>query len=258
MRIFLFKQHKTLFLSNADIIEGIATMEPRDLERSILLSLLNLTREAPVSRSILRRESRVSSSVLRDFLERLSGEDLILLYGDRVEVSPTQRIRIAVRAIALGGDLEKISRGLGWSEFENFVALAFKENGYSLKKHLRFRSQGRRWEIDLIAMCRPLLILVECKHWLRGLSASVIKKTVKGHLTKTQAFTEVLLGMIEKIGLSGWTHAMVVPALVNLTQSHFKFFEDVPIVPVLQLPSFLSDLPAYTASIKHLRVDLSP
>lgn len=231
-------------------------MDSRDIERRLLLSLLKLTKEGPASSSMLQKESRMPASVLRAFLEKLYSEGLIQLHNDRVEASPMQRIRIAVRSLALGGDFEGVSRSLGWLEFEDIVALAFEENSYAVRRRLRFRSQGRRWEIDVLALRRPLLILVECKHWLHGFSASAIKKTVGEHLTKTQAFTEILLGLKEKLGLSDWPHATLVPVLVSLTRSPFKFYEGVPIVSVLQLPSFLSDLSAYATHLTHLRVDL--
>jgi len=231
---------------------------PRDIERRVLLSILDLTREGPTSSATIRRRSRVPESTLREFLERLYDGGLIRLSGDRVEASPTQRIGIAVRAVVLGGDLERVSRGLGWLEFENFVALAFQENGYAVRRHLRFRSQGRRWEVDLLALRRPLMVLVECKHWLHGLAASIIRKTVKEHLAKAKAFTEALPGLRRGVNLLGWSHATVVPALVSLTQSPFKFYEAVPIVPVLQLPSFISDLPAHIPHLAHLRVELPP
>lgn len=235
----------------------IALTGPRDIERAVLLSVLNLTREGPTSITLLMRRSRVPESILREFLEKLHYEGLIQLSGNRVEASSTQRIRIAVRAVLLGGDLERVSQGLGWMEFENFVALAFQENGYAVSRHLRFRSHGRQWEVDLLALQRPLIVLVECKHWRHGFTHSIVRKTVKEHLAKARAFTEALPGL-RRVNILGWSHATVVPALVSLTQSPFKFYEAVPIVPVLQLPSFIYDLPAYVSHIYHLRVEVPP
>lgn len=225
-----------------------------ETERRALLSLLNLTRDAQAPISELKKECRMPESVLKPFLEDLRGKGLVELHNDQIEASPMQRVEIAVRALSLGGDFEEVTRGLGWLEFENIVALTFEENGYTVRRHLRFSSQGRRWEIDLLALLRPLMILVECKHWLRGFSASIIKKAVEEHLNKTRAFAEVLPGMKKEIDLVGWPHATAVPVLVSLTQSPFKFYEKVPVVPVLQLPSFLSDLPAYALHLAHFKV----
>jgi len=229
-----------------------------EVRRRTLLSLLNLTRDAPTSISNLKKECRVPETVLKTLLEEIHDEGLIQLVNDQVETSPIQRVKIAIKVLALGGDFEETSRSLGWLEFENIVALVFEDNGYTVKRHLRFNYQGRRWEIDLLALHKPLLTLVECKHWLRGLSPSTTKKAVNEHLNKTRAFTEVLPEMKREIDLQGWSNIMVVPVLVSLTQSPFKFHEEVPVVPVLQLPSFLSDLPAYTLHIRHFRVDLTP
>jgi Holliday junction resolvase-like predicted endonuclease len=229
-----------------------------EIERRILLSLLNLTRDAPASISELKKESRTPESVLKSFLEELHSENLIALQGDRIDTSPMQRVKLAVKTLALGGDFEEVARSLGWQEFENIVALAFEENGYTVRRHLRFSSQGRRWEIDLLALRKPLLILVECKHWLHGLGTSTTKKAVEEHLSRTRAFADMLPRLRREIYLAGWTHATAVPVLVSLTQSPSRFYGEVPVVPVLQLPSFLSDLPAYAATLAHVRVSLPP
>jgi len=228
-----------------------------EIRRRTLLSLLKLTRDAPISINTLKRECRIPETVLETFLEELRGERLIQLDNDEVKVSPVQRIKVAVKVLALGGDLEETSRSLGWSEFENIIALALEENGYAVKRHFRFSSRGRRWEIDLLALRKPLLILVECKHWLHGLSPSTTKKAVNEHVNKTQALTEVLVEMQRDVGFEGWPHIIAVPVMISLTPSPFKFYDEVPIVPVLQLPSFLFDLPAFTLHVRHFRVELN-
>jgi Holliday junction resolvase-like predicted endonuclease len=229
-----------------------------ETERRTLLSLLNLTKDAPASISALKKECRMPESILKTVLEGLKVEELVQLRGDQIEASTIQRIQIALKILALGGDFEEVARSLGWLEFENIVALTFEENGYVVKRHLRFSSQGRRWEIDLLALRKPLLVLVECKHWLHGLGASSVKKTVEEHLSKTWAFVDELPRLRREIDLSGWPHATAIPILVSLTQSPFRFYEKVPVVAVLQLPSFLSDLPGYMTTLANIRVNLPP
>jgi len=229
-----------------------------EIERKALISLLNLTRDASASISKLKKECRTPETVLKPFLEDLRGKGLVELHNDQIEASPMQRVEIAVRALSLGGDFEEVSRSLGWQEFENIVALIFEENSYAGRRHLRFSSQGRRWEIDLLALRKPLLVLVECKHWLHGLSASAIKRTIEEHLNKTRAFAEVLPRLRREINLADWPQATAVPVLVSLTQSPFRFYLKVPVVPVLQLPSFLSELPGYITTLSHIRVNLPP
>ncbi|HLE76095.1 MAG TPA: hypothetical protein VI864_08690, partial [Candidatus Bathyarchaeia archaeon] len=54
-----------------------------------------------------------------------------------------------------------------------------------------------------------------------------------------------------------WDKAKLVPAILVLLPGSFKFYDKVPIVPVLQLQDFLSQLPAYTESLKYFLKEFS-
>jgi len=58
----------------------------------------------------------------------------------------------------------------------------------------------------------------------------------------------------EKLGLVQWRSATVIPTVLALVPGPFKFYNQVPIVPVLQLRDFLNELPAHVTSLTHFTV----
>ena len=232
-------------------------MDSKHLERRVLLALLAATRNPSSDIDQLQADLGVAEGLLNAYVRQLSSEGLIDRVRNSIVASHAQRMRIAVKAVALGGDMESVSKSLEWSEFEDFVSHAFTENGYKVSHHFRFSSDQRRWEIDLLAIKNPFLIIAECKHWLRGLGVTGAEKIARDHLARTEAFSEALLSLTARVGLKGWTQAILAPVLISLTHNRNRFYLNVPVVPVLQLPSFLADLPAYSSQVAHIRVRLA-
>jgi Holliday junction resolvase-like predicted endonuclease len=162
-----------------------------------------------------------------------------------------QRLKLAVHAIKLGADIENISSFLQWQEFEHIAAMAFERNNYGILKNLRFKHAERRWEIDIVGCKKPLIVCMDCKHWHHGLYPSVLKRIAEEQVERTFALAEALPRLADKITCASWNHAKLIPAVLSLVAARFKFYDDVAIVPILQLQDFLSQLPAYANSLKH-------
>ncbi|MEM3443012.1 MAG: hypothetical protein QXM86_04060, partial [Candidatus Bathyarchaeia archaeon] len=104
---------------------------------------------------------------------------------------------------------------------------------------------------------RPLVVCVDCKHWQRSLYPSALRKVVENHVERTFALAEELGNIAHKVGCVGWDSAKLIPTVLSLLVPRSKFFDNVPIVPVLQLQDFLNQLPAYVDSLKHFTKKLS-
>ena len=77
-----------------------------------------------------------------------------------------------------------------------------------------------------------------------GLQIPGMRQVAQGAFEEAaKAFTEALPGLRRGVNLLGWSHATVVPALVSLTQSPFKFYEAVPIVPPTRIAAVLIHVP---------------
>jgi len=219
------------------------------VERNLLISLLKLTKEGSASIENVNTEARLPTSVTLTMLEKLQNEDLLYLKNGNVEVDSNCRLKLAVKAASLGAVVEHISDLLCWQEFEEIAAFAFKKNGYSVQNNLRFKHEGKRWEIDVVGCKKPLVICIDCKHWQRAISSSALKRIIDLQTQRTQALADSLPNINLKLECAKWEKAKFIPSVLSLIPSAFKFYEKVPVVPVLQLQDFISQLPAYTDSL---------
>jgi len=188
-------------------------------------------------------------SIVKNVLKDLDRKGLIAFTDDNFTVTCEQRVAAAVKAINLGSDIETVCAYLTWAEFENISTLAFVENKFNTKQHLRFKYSGKRWEVDIIAWRGKIAVVADCKHWKRNWRISYIRKIVEMHLKRTRALTEALPLKGLKCDLN--RIEFVVPTIISLVPSPLKFYLDVPIVPVLQLRDFISSLTEHLNTIKH-------
>lgn len=220
------------------------------IERNLVISLLKLTKEGTVLIESVNKEARIPSTVTLKLLDKLQNENIIYLKTNSIGVDSNSRLKLAVKAASLGADIEHISDLLCWQEFEEIAALALKNNGYVVKNNVRFKHEGKRWEIDVVGCKKPLVICIDCKHWQRAISPSALHKIVDLQTQRTLALADSLPNIALKLEGAKWEKAKFIPAVLSLIPSAYKFYQKVPVVPVLQLQDFISQLPAYTESLK--------
>jgi Holliday junction resolvase-like predicted endonuclease len=215
------------------------------VERYLAISVLKLTGQGLVSAELIKKDAKLPSDVAQKLLRKLQNEGLIYLRKDIVEVDSLQRLKLAMYAMQLGADLEDVSSFLQWKEFEDMAAVAFERNGYGVNANLRFKHAGRRWEIDIVGCKKPIAICTDCKHWHHGMHPSALRRIVEEQVERTSALAESLPSLVGKVECASWDNVELVPAILSLVTGRFKFYDNVPIVPILQLQDFLSQLPAY-------------
>jgi len=220
-----------------------------NIESELLISLLKLTKDGPVSQEVIKKDSRLPTSLVAKLLRKLQSDGLVYHHGNVVETSNVQRLRLAVCALKSGGDLERVSGFLQWKEFEGIAAVAFESNGYTVVRNLHFKHGGHRWEIDIIGCKNLLVVCLDCKHWHHGLQGSTAEKIAEQQTERTRAFVMSLTNPPVKLECLSRGNAKFVPAVLSLTFDKFKFYNGVPVVPVLQLQDFLNQLPAYADSL---------
>jgi Holliday junction resolvase-like predicted endonuclease len=221
------------------------------IERNLLTSLLKLTKNGPVLIKDVNKDSRIASDIAKKMLEKLQKEGLVYLEDATVEVTSSNRLKLAAKAAALGADLENVSAFLRWQEFEDIAAIALERNGYVVAKNVRFKHAGRRWEIDVVGCRKPLVVCVDCKHWQRRLQPSTLRKIVKAQVERAHALADTLPSAALTVECVKWNKAKFIPVILSLIPSSFKFYDDVPVVSVLQLQDFLIQLPAHVESLKY-------
>jgi Holliday junction resolvase-like predicted endonuclease len=220
------------------------------VERNLVISILKLTKEGSVLIESVNKEARIPSVVTIKLLDKLQNENLIYLKPDRIEVDSNCRLKLAVKAISLGADIEHISNLLRWQEFEEIAALVLKNNGYVVKNNVRFKHEGKRWEIDVVGFKKPIVICIDCKHWQRAISSSALHRIVDLQSQRTLALMDSFSNISVQREFANWEKAKFIPAVLSLVPSTFKFYQNVPVVPVLQLQDFIGQLLAYAESLK--------
>jgi len=226
----------------------------------VLLSLLKLTRSGPVRRELLAKHANVPAQTTDQLLGELFQSGLLQKYGGVIKASPSQRIKMAMRALKLAADFERVCTLLSWTEFENIAAQAFEANGYRVINNFHFKLESKRWEIDILGLKKPLILCVDCKHWKRGWRKAATAKAVDAQATRTEALAKALPNYSQKARIEEWETATLIPIVMSLTPGPYRFYNDVPVVPVLQLQDFINELPAQAHLLKnfhqkHVKVD---
>ena len=222
-----------------------------NIERELIISVLKLTKSGPISLQVLSKDAKVPLNIAQNFVKKTHNNRLVYLRNKIVDVDSLKRLKLALHAVQLGADLERVTSFLEWKEFENIAAIAFERNNYTVKKNLRFEYARRKWEIDIIGCKKPIVACVDCKHWHHGMHPSAIRRIVEEQVERTSALAESLPKLAEKIECPAWKRAKLIPAVLSLIPARFKYYNNVPIVPVLQLQDFLIQLPAYVDSLKN-------
>ncbi len=227
------------------------------MQKDILLSVLRLTQNGPVSKQTVVRSLRVPAETAHAQLETLLHAGFFQEYGELIEAPPSHRIRMAFSALSRGADLERVCALLSWNEFETMTAEAFEANGYRTIKNFHFKHNSKRYEIDVVALRNPLIICVDCKHWKHGWHQAVTAKAAESQIERTQAFADALSTYQQSLGIADWRAATVIPVILSLTQNRVKFHDDVPIVQALQIQDFINELPAQAPLLKSFHQKLS-
>ena len=127
-------------------------------------------------------------------------------------------------------DLQKASGEAIWQNFERLVAFIFEANDFQviINKIKTFKRKRRQY--DVIARKNDRIFLVECKKWAGNRHRpSALKKAIVQHKERTE-FYENLTG------------EATTPILVTLIEEDIKFYEDLPIVPIFKLNSFINEI----------------
>jgi len=228
------------------------------IKRSVLLSLLKLTRNGPVEEGLVGKTSRTPNSLLEEVLRESEDAGLVNRRLGFVDANPIQRVEIALKILRLRGDPERTFKHLRWEEFEDVSLIAFETNGYAVQKHFRFKWAGRRWEIDVLGCKQPYLLCVECKHLRRKWSSSTVTKAAERQMERVQMLSEALPFMREDLKLVSWRRAYLIPVILSLAPAPFKFHKGVPVVPILQLQDFINELPAHLNTLMFKLVIFEP
>jgi Holliday junction resolvase-like predicted endonuclease len=222
----------------------------------LLLSIIKLTREKTTSLTDISDDSLVSENVIVKMLTKLADNGKVTFTSNKVATTSEQRIGLAVLALKSGADAERVCKYLSWREFEDMVQIAMDANGFRTKKHLRFKSPTRRYEVDVIGLREPLILAVDCKHWKKSWQRTATKRVATAQLERTEALATNLDKMITELKIKRWKHAKLIPLIVTLSETPIQYHNKVPIVTVHNLQDFVTELPSHVHDLAVIDVDV--
>ena len=164
-----------------------------------------------------------AKELLQIFLQNgigVSGENI-------VEFQNSDRIKATIFAIRNGATIEDVSEFLSWQNFEELVSRVLDENGFQVQKNLILTKP--RMEIDVVGIKLGISILIDCKHWKR-MTQSALNDIVNKQVERVKRYVEKT------------ESTSAIPVIVTLHQEKVNFVNQVPVVPVMQLSSFLDEV----------------
>lgn len=213
------------------------------------------------SRSLLRmlecrsiEVSKLSSDEMDEsYLSYLCHQKIIRLSQGVLYVADP--IRLVLEAVKLGVDIEVASKWLNWRDFERLCVEALQSHGFNVKAPLRFKVNGKRREIDIVAYKKNVLLCIDCKHWkMKRGQQYKIKESAMNHLDKCMELAK-LATSLRSMKLSIYSEAHLVPVMVSLMDLNLKHsLNGVWIVPVFKLNSFLIDLDTHLDEVSSTRI----
>ena len=138
---------------------------------------------------------------------------------------PNDRIQTALFAIKLGADVESVSEYLTWQDFESITGLFLQEKDFDVTKNLILTKP--RMEIDVVGTKMDIALLIDCKHW-KTMSKTALDEIVKKQIERVKRYVAD-------------ENMSALPVIVTLHQEEIQFIENVPIVPIMKLSSFLDE-----------------
>ena len=163
-----------------------------------------------------------AKELLQIFLQNGIG----ILDENIVEFQNSDKIKASIFAIRNGATIEDVSEFLSWQNFEGLVSRVLDENGFIVQKNLILTKP--RMEIDVVGVKLGISILIDCKHWKR-MTQSALNDIVNKQVERVKRYVEKTQS------------TSAIPVIVTLHEEKVNFVNKVPIVPVMQLSSFLDE-----------------
>ena len=177
----------------------------------------------------------ISRSVSKQVIQYLLDNGIGRTSQNSYLFSDSDRIKLAI----FGNDVESISKILTWRDFEMFASEILNLSGYESECNVRF-NKPRRIEIDVVGTnnSSKLAILIDCKHWRRNDLKSTTFYAIK-QIHRAYVFMS-----------NRKTVSSSIPVILTLYPMAIKLVEEIPVVPIRNFMSFISDLPTYLDKIK--------
>lgn len=166
--------------------------------------------------------------------------EYVKIGGELIEV--TNPLGLALTLIEKGVDVKEVSNYLDWKDFEKFSAEILLQNGYVVKTNFKI-TKPVRFEVDVLGVepATGLGLLIDCKHWVRGVSLKSLIEIMDKHLDRTVKFIKYINWFRRN-----WVYIAklksIVPIVVTLTTPTLRMHKGVLAVSIQELNTVLRDI----------------
>lgn len=214
----------------------------------LILALLRLQENSRISEESFLEKFGLPEEKTRKALREASRLGLVQIIDGCLQVSRVGRLRLVLRCLEDGVDVERVCEAAGWREFEDLAAMILGSDGYVTKKHLRFRSDEKGYEVDVLALKIPWSLVVECKRW-RSWRPGALRRVADVHKGRVLALADVLPSLRDRLGDSMHRDIKLVPVVLTLSDTPMKIENGVPFVPISKFQNFLEEFAGYVEDL---------
>lgn len=126
-------------------------------------------------------------------------------------------------------DLQKVSKEVVWQNFERLTAFIFEKNNFLVETGRVKTLNKMRRQYDVIAKIKDKTFLVEFKKWSSNrYRLSALRSAVRKHKERSEFYRKL-------------TNENVIPIIVTLIEEEILLCEDIPIIPIFRLNSFINE-----------------
>jgi hypothetical protein len=190
---------------------------------------------------------------LEEKLDVLDKNGLVTISNRVLSMNSQQRAMLAEQLIHEGVDPKRVTRNLGWQEFENFAEYMLTENRFYTRRHLIFKSSAGRREIDILAWNDTFTLAVDCKHWLKALTPGRIREAAQAQIERAAALAE-RPELLYRLKVTHPEGRSIIPVILALGEPHERLVDGVPVVSVSKLLNFIYGVSPINGSIRRIRV----
>ena len=181
--------------------------------------------------AILSTDKNTAEKILDMLTQNGIGQTI----GNLVNFEDGDKLKTALFAINNGVPIEEVSRYIDWKDFEGLVAEILDSKHFDVLRN--FRLTKPTMEIDVVGVRLGIALIIDCKHWKR-LSHSALETIVVKQVERVKHY------------ISNAKDVIAAPVIVTLNQEETSFISKVPIVPILQLSSFIDEFYGSMEEIK--------
>ena len=204
---------------------------------------------------------------IKEFLEIINS--VSFEKGNYINYIVIDKIQFIVEAIKLlEYDIGQLAMVINYEGFEALVAEILKLNNYKTLNNFRFTDKSsfespnsqKRYEIDIIGIQNKYILLVDAKQWKRKDSFSAMSKAGNLQVQRAKALRhniKLLIKLLNEFGIKQkFEKIIIIPFMVSLENNFIKLNENnVPIVSIYQLNSFLQELPLIISHFNIIEID---